>query len=237
MVRALKPAIVNAYTNQLPDLFGALGRKHSIKTCVVNGELLWPSYRVRIEKMAGVRVHDHYGAMEVSGFAIARRPDDTHMTVFPDGLLLEVQREDGVIAQEGTGDLLVTDLENTCMPFIRYRLGDRVELIRRGRGLAVRVLSRTEDSFLVNGVVVMKSMLVRAINDLLGHPRFSFALVKDPVTYKDTLTVHVPPEDQARAGVVAEGLIRVAGIDRCVRVKTLGGDLLRMPNGKIRYFL
>ena len=45
--------MINAYTNQLFDLFALLGRKHSIRRCLVNGEPLWPEYRKRIEKMGG----------------------------------------------------------------------------------------------------------------------------------------------------------------------------------------
>ena len=73
LIEALKPVMINAYTNQLFDLFALLGRKHSIRRCLVNGEPLWPDYRKRIEQMGGVHIHDHYGAMEVSGLAIALR--------------------------------------------------------------------------------------------------------------------------------------------------------------------
>ena len=213
LIRALRPAIVNAYTNQLFDLFSRLGARHSIRKCVVNGEPLWPSYRERIERIGKVRIHDHYGAMEVSGFAITRRPEDPYMSVFSDGLFFEVLRDDGTAADEGVGALLVTDLENTCMPFIRYRLGDRVELCRRRGAIMVKVLSRTEDTVLVNGVVGVKSMMIRTVNDLLGHPDFFFEIKKDSTTYKDTLLVNIPAADMP-VGPKLTGLLRlVAGID------------------------
>ena len=62
-------------------------------------------------------------------------PDDEYMKVVADGLLLEVLEDSGKASATGTGDLLVTDLDNTCMPFIRYRLGDRVELDTPRRGV------------------------------------------------------------------------------------------------------
>ena len=51
LIELLKPDMINAYTNQLFDLFAVLGRKHSIRRCLVNGEPLWPEYRQRIEQM------------------------------------------------------------------------------------------------------------------------------------------------------------------------------------------
>ena len=59
LIEALKPVMINAYTNQLFDLFALLGRKHSIRRCLVNGEPLWPDYRKRIEQMGDVHIHDH----------------------------------------------------------------------------------------------------------------------------------------------------------------------------------
>jgi phenylacetate-coenzyme A ligase PaaK-like adenylate-forming protein len=238
LIKILKPAMINAYTNQLFDLFVLLGRKHSIRRCVVNGEPLWPEYRKRIEQMGDVRIHDHYGAMEVSGLAIALRPDDGYMKVIADGLLLEVLDDSGSTSRAGTGDLLVTDLDNACMPFIRYRLGDRVELVRRRGSLWVKVLSRTANSFLLNGVVVMKEELVRKINDLLGHPRFFFVIDKDPLRYYDRLIINtVDDGGLKRLEVHVPQVIKELGINNCLEVRKHLGLIPRTLNGKIRYFI
>ncbi len=194
LIKTLKPVLINAYTNQLFDLFALLGREHSIRRCIVNGEPLWRDYRKRMEEMGGVDIHDHYGAMEISGLAIALKADDEYMKVVADGLLLEVLQDSGKAARAGTGDLLVTDLNNTCMPFIRYRLGDRVELVRSKKDLMIKVLGRAQDSILVNGVVVMKQELVRTVNDFLGHPRFFFVVDKHPLKYYDRLIINVAGE-------------------------------------------
>ncbi|MCC6758835.1 MAG: phenylacetate--CoA ligase family protein [Candidatus Omnitrophica bacterium] len=237
LIIALKPTMVNAYTNQLYDLFSALGCKHPIRRCVVNGELLWPEYRKRIEQLGNVDVHDHYGAMEVSGFAIALRSNDEWMKVTPDGLLLEVLQENKTAAATGTGDLLVTDLNNTCLPFIRYRLGDRVELVRRKGALWVKVLGRTEDSILVNGVVIMKQDLVRAAGDFLRHPRFFFIITKDPVKYYDRIIINVAGSLKETPAELAAAIVASVGMDKCLDVRLYKGELPRTPNGKINYFI
>lgn len=237
LVDKLKPAVVNAYTNQLFDLFALLGRKHSIRRCLVNGELLWPDYRRRMQKMGGVSIYDHYGAMEISGLAVALKPDDEYMQVFADGLLLEVLEESGRTAPTGAGTLLVTDLDNQCMPFIRYRLGDRVELVRRKGSLWIKVLGRTAESLLINGVVVMKQELIRTVNDFVGHPHFFFVVDKHRLNYGDRLIVNVTGATRKDLRALPRIIIRAVGLDDCIIVRKHEGDIPRTFNGKIRYFL
>ena len=237
MVKMLKPQFVNAYTNQLFDLFAVLGRQHSIKRCLVNGEPLWPEYRKRIERMGGVEILDHYGAMEISGLAVALKPDDEYMRVVADGLLLEVLEDSGVASPTGTGDLLVTDLNNVSMPFIRYRLGDRVELLRRRGALEIKILSRTEDSLLINGVVVLKQELIRTINDFLGHPRFFMLIDKHKIQYYDKLLLNVIDGNPKQFPALITAVVKKLGIDRCLEVRNHKGAIPRTINGKIKYFI
>jgi phenylacetate-CoA ligase len=237
LIKLLQPVMINAYTNQLFDLFSLLGRKHSVRRCLVNGEPLWPEYRQRIEQMGGVPIHDHYGAMEISGLAVALKSDDKHMKIIADGLLLEVLEDSGKASQTGTGDLLVTDLNNTSMPFIRYRLGDRVELVRRKGALWIKVLSRTEDSLLLNGVVVLKQELIRTVNDLLGHPRFFFVIDKHPFEYYDKLIINIVGGARKQFQALSRVLVKTLGVDNCIDIRLHEGAIPRTLNGKIKYFI
>jgi phenylacetate-coenzyme A ligase PaaK-like adenylate-forming protein len=237
LVEVLKPVVVNAYTNQLFDLFSVLGRKHLIERCLVNGEPLWPSYRKRIEKMGGVKVHDHYGAMEISGLAVALKPDDASMRVEAQGLLLEVLDDAGQVSNTGAGALLVTDTDNTSMPFIRYRLGDKVELSREKGALWIKVLSRTEESLLVNGVVALKNELIEAANDFLSHPGFFFVIDKHPLKYCDRLIINVADGNPKKFKSLTDAVIKRTGVDNCIDVRSHTGAIPRTPNGKIRYFI
>lgn len=237
LIEILKPDMINAYTNQLFDLFAVLGRKHSIRRCLVNGEPLWPKYRQRIEQMGHVHIHDHYGAMEVSGLAVALRPDDEYMKIVANGLLLEVLEDSGKSSETGIGDLLVTDLDNTCMPFIRYRLGDKVELVRRRGALSIKVLGRTQDSLLLNGVVVLKQELIRTVNDFLGHPRFFFVVDKHRFKYYDKIIINVEGSTGKQLQALPGCVVKNLGIDHCIDVRTYAGQIPRTMNGKIKYFI
>lgn len=237
LIETLKPGMINAYTNQLFDIFALLGRKHSIRRCLVNGEPLWPAYRKRIEHMGGVHIHDHYGAMEISGLAVALESDDEYMRVVADGLLLEVMKDSGKASETGIGTLLVTDMDNVSMPFIRYRLGDQVELARRQGALWIKVLGRTDDSLLVNGVVILKQELIRVVNDFLGHPRFFFVVDKHALKYHDKLIINVVGGIHQQFKSLSESVIKSVGIDRCIDVRVHQGGIPRTTNGKIKYFI
>ena len=237
LIGSFKPAFINAYTNQLFDLFAILGTGHSIRRCLVNGEPLWPAYRKRIEEMGRVHIHDHYGAMEISALAVAIKNGDEYMKVTADGLLLEILDDSGTASRTGTGTLLVTDLDNTSMPFIRYRLGDRVVLKRHAGALWIKVLGRIEDSLLLNGVVVIKQQLVRTLNDLLGHPGFFFVVDKHPLKYYDRLVINVVGGSSKKKQDLSSAVVKALGIDNCIEVRTHEGMIPRTLNGKIKYFI
>lgn len=236
IIKALRPTVVNSYTNQLFPLFAALGKKHSIRRCVVNGEPLFPSFKAQIERMSGARIHDHYGAMEVSGFAVAQKPDDEYMRVFDDGLYLEVLSDNGTTAPYGRGALLVTDTENTCMPFIRYRLGDIVELVWRGGCAWIKVLGRGGDSLLISGVVCAAGDVTRVFQEAVGHPEFFLLIEKDPVTYKDRIVLNVAAGRGACAGIPAR-LRQSSDLAGLTQVREHVGEVPRTSNGKFRHII
>lgn len=79
--------------------------------------------RRRIESAFGCPVFDKYGAREFSGVAYEC---DHHLGhhVVAEGFIVEILRE-GRPAEPGeTGEVVITDLNNYSLPFIRYRIGD-----------------------------------------------------------------------------------------------------------------
>jgi phenylacetate-CoA ligase len=68
-------------------------------------------------------VFDKYGAREFSGVAYECEAHQGHHVV-SEGFVVEILR-DGLAARAGeTGEVVITDLNNFCLPFIRYRIGD-----------------------------------------------------------------------------------------------------------------
>lgn len=96
----------------------------SIKLCITTSEVCSDEDRRIMEHGFGVSVVDEYGSSEVGIIAF----QDLHgrSLVSEETVLLEVVDDHGSPLPDGNeGDILVTDLRNRAMPFIRYNLGDR----------------------------------------------------------------------------------------------------------------
>ena len=107
--------------------------------------------RAVIEQAFDCKVFDRYGSEEVGLIAAeCERHEGMHLNI--EHLYIEFLREDGTAAAAGEeGSIVITDLFNRGMPFIRYQIGDvGVPTDRRcpcGRGLPLmeRVTGRVAD--------------------------------------------------------------------------------------------
>lgn len=79
--------------------------------------------RREIENVFGCRVTNRYGCEEVSLIACeCREHSGLHLNL--DTLIVELIRDGNPVPAGGTGAIVVTDLSNAGMPFIRYEVGD-----------------------------------------------------------------------------------------------------------------
>jgi len=116
--------------------------------------MLLPYERALIEDVFGMKVFDRYGCEEVSLIAAeCEKHEGLHLNI--EHLYIEFIREDGIPASPGeSGKIIVTDLMNFAMPFLRYQVEDvGIPSMRRcscGRGLPLMegVVGRVAD-FLV----------------------------------------------------------------------------------------
>jgi len=141
------------------------------KGIISTSMMLMPNERQVIENIFGVQVHDRYGCEEVSLIASeCEKHEGLHINI--EHLFVEFIREDGMPAHPGEeGAIIVTDLVNEAMPFIRYKVEDVGVLSDRkcscGRGLPLmeKVVGRVADFFvrkdgsLVAGVSLIERTL------------------------------------------------------------------------------
>jgi phenylacetate-CoA ligase len=135
--------------------------------------MLIPSERKIIEDVFGAKVTDRYGCEEVSLIASeCEQHQGMHLNI--EHLVVEFLREDGTAASSGeSGSIVVTDLMNKAMPFIRYQvedvgvLTDRICSCGRGLPLMEHVTGRVAD-FLVKpdgtrvaGISLIENTLTR----------------------------------------------------------------------------
>jgi phenylacetate-coenzyme A ligase PaaK-like adenylate-forming protein len=107
------------------------------RALISTGQTLEPEMRALIERRLGARVFDRYGAREFGPLAQQCEAGGWHVNV--ESVIVEVERDGRPAAPGEEGELLVTDLNNRCVPLLRYRLGGGVVASDRacpcGRGL------------------------------------------------------------------------------------------------------
>lgn len=149
-MRKFKPAIMMGHAHSLYALAGFLD-DHNIKNLGIEGiistaEILYDHERIKIESIFGKILFNRYGCEELSIIA-SECPAHDGLHVNAEGLLVEVLGGDC----ENPGRLIITDLWNRGMPFIRYEIGDMATTITGdcdcGRGLPRlgKIYGRTAD--------------------------------------------------------------------------------------------
>lgn len=178
-----RPHVIVAYTGSLyafAQMIDARGLKpYSPHSIVVGAEKLYPFQRELIEKVFGAPVFETYGSREFMLIgAECERHTGLHLT--HEHLLVEVVNPDGTRAPDGgEGEVVVTDLYNYGMPFIRYRTGDRaIAGFARcpcGRGLPLLrgIVGRTMDTLTTpDGRLISGALFPHLLKDFPSVRRF-----------------------------------------------------------------
>lgn len=122
----------------LAETFQKNGWKFSPFAMQIGGEKLFPFQREFVEKVFNSKIYDFYGARD-AGMIAQECSLHNGLHIIAENVLVEVLDENNNPIEEGEGDLVITDLNNKVMPFIRYRIGDRAYITQReckcGRGL------------------------------------------------------------------------------------------------------
>jgi phenylacetate-CoA ligase len=150
-----RPDVIVAYTNPLYEfarvLDGTGQRPFAPASIVVGAEKLHDFQRAVIERVFRAPVFETYGCREFMLIgAECSRHAGLHVTA--EQLLVEILDDDGAPVPAGTeGNVVITDLYNYGMPFVRYMNGDRgiagTEACPCGRGLPLlrKVVGRRLD--------------------------------------------------------------------------------------------
>ncbi len=93
--------------------------KWKLKGIISSAEMLHPHYRALAEIIFKAKVHNRYGGREVG--LIAMECAGGRMHINARDLYLEIDSPDPYTEP---GEILITQLNNYAMPFIRYRIGD-----------------------------------------------------------------------------------------------------------------
>jgi phenylacetate-CoA ligase len=125
-----EPVLMDGYAEALDLLANYLAATGTLsvrpRAIMSSAQTLPLPSRKLIQEAFGCKVFDKYGSREFSGIAYECEAHAGYHVV-AEGYLVEILR-DGQPAKPGEiGEVVITDLNNYCMPFIRYRIGDLAE--------------------------------------------------------------------------------------------------------------
>jgi len=143
-LREFEPVLIDGYAESFNFLAHYIKQQGlegvRPKGIISSAQALPVQSRKAIETAFGCGVFDKYGSREFSGIAYESDGHAGHLVV-AENYIVEILK-DGRPAKPGElGEVVITDLNNRCMPLIRYRVGDLAVAIDRskaspcGRGL------------------------------------------------------------------------------------------------------
>lgn len=149
---------IYGYTNSLV-LFARFLNKNNIilknicptiKLCIVTSETCTKEDKKILENGFGVKIINEYGVSEAGGIT-AFEDNEMNWILSTETQYIEIVNEEGKqldIGQEG--NILITDLYNKAMPFIRYNVGDIGKLkFANGRVVLDKLLGRMNDNIVL----------------------------------------------------------------------------------------
>jgi phenylacetate-CoA ligase len=184
LIRRHRPTLVDGYAESFHYL-ASLGLDPSLRQLGIRGlmssaQTLDADSRREIETAFGTRVFDKYGSREFSGIAYECEAHAGHHVV-GECYIVEILVNDRPAQPGELGEVVVTDLNNYVMPFIRYRIGDLAyamddgEACPCGRGLPRigAVEGRVQSVVLgANGVAMPGTFFAHVLKD------YSYALAR-----------------------------------------------------------
>ena len=157
-------------------------KKITPKAIRSSGDNLYVDQRKRLENWFKCNVFNSYQTQE-GGLIAMDCKYKTGMHFFSQKSIIEVYDEDkNVINNKGIGKTIVTNLENWALPFIRYKMDDRVEVnyteCKCGyKGLSITsIIGRNSPYFIFNGKKFNPTQLNKIFENLPVH---QFQIIQD----------------------------------------------------------
>jgi phenylacetate-CoA ligase len=125
-IRKLKPFCLTGLTSNLCRI-AAIYDKYNVNgiqfpVIFSTAEMLHEHQRDLLEKLFKSKVYDYYGSTEIGSLAYECEYNNKHIT--DEHVIIETMNSQGANVSNTCGDIILTDLDNYAMPFIRYKCGD-----------------------------------------------------------------------------------------------------------------
>lgn len=243
-IRRKRPEIIVAYASMLTH-FAAYLDDHHIEDLpapdgiITSTDMLFPHQRALIERVFGARVFNRYGCREVS---IIAAECDRHkgMHINADRLIVEFVDEKGQPVSSGEpGRVVITDLFNYAMPFIRYSIEDIAipssERCPCGRGLPLmkELIGRYADILTTpEGQFVSASALTTILPEIPGLCECQ--LVQKAADWLHVRAACTPDYDESSEATFRQHLAEFFGTKMRITFSYVG-EIPKTASGKKRF--
>lgn len=197
---------IPSYAIRLAEVFKEEGidpRSTKLRTLFIGAEPHTNEQRLKIERLLGVKAYNSYGMTEMNGPGVAFEcKQQNGMHLWEDNYIVEIIDPETLepVPDGETGEMVLTTLDRTMMPIIRYRTRDITRIIPGECGCGRthrridRIKGRTDDMFIIKGVNVFP-MQVEKI--LIQYPGIgsNYLITLDTIADNDVMTVEIELED------------------------------------------
>lgn len=183
MIRIFKPVTIRGYAASLYH-FANYIEKNQIQipkiACIIStAETLLDYQRKKLESVFNCHILNSYGCREVSQIAMeCKKHNGLHILM--ENQIVEVVDSNGEDISSGTGNVIVTNLNNYGMPFIRYNIEDiaqvssvdkcecnrGLELIDKIIGRQSSIIKTPRGNYLQGEFFLMKFLNIPGINEI-----------------------------------------------------------------------
>jgi len=179
----------------------------NVKKVIVAGEPGGniPGVRDRIAQLWNARVFDHHGMTEVGPVSFESVAEPGFLQVIEEAYLAEVIDAEGREVSDGEcGELVLTTLNRTASPLIRYRTGDWVKkrIINNRLCLEGGVIGRVDEMVVIRGVNIYPSAVECVVRQFEGIAEFQVEQKK--VDAMDELELRIELEPTAAKDLVKQ---------------------------------
>lgn len=197
---------IPSYAIRLAEVFREEGvdpASTKLHTLFIGAEPHTDEQRRRIERLLGVKAYNSFGMTEMNGPGVAfecKEQDGMHL--WEDNYIIEIVNPDTLepVPDGEIGEMVLTTLDRTMMPILRYRTRDLTRIIPgqckcgRTHRRIDRIKGRTDDMFIIKGVNVFP-MQVEKI--LVKYPGLgsNYLITLETIDDNDTMTVEVELDD------------------------------------------
>lgn len=126
-IKKYNPVLIDGYAESFNFLAAYVrenpGYKISPKAIISSAQILPKQSRETIEEAFSTKVFDKYGSREFSGIAYQSMNNDEHLVV-AENYIVEIIKNNKKAKPGEMGEVVITDLNNYCLPFVRYKIGD-----------------------------------------------------------------------------------------------------------------